>query len=386
MALRVGVDVGRADDHRGGRLLLVAAEVGALRHDDVDARRLDARDRLDGAGDLAFQRAHAGDLLHEGGQAERADIVEQLVAGIGAGRQALLGKQHARLRGLAGRHQHRGAVGGDVEADAGLAEHQADLVHVGAFEADIERLVGGAVEIDRADADDASTRAAMAAMMREPARPETLEIGNDGLDLLRHWSCNSRRLALAPDVGVEACAKMISGRASMRSAARFQRSKSVPAGPSSWNSDRMLWALRVGDRQRLDAELLLDLQRLQAGRFLVHVGIDELADAALDGVHQAGGEALLQVDRFLAAPSVGGGVRQLLRRALSTTVEHLGDLRVVEADDGQRRNGVAIGRGDRAGDRDGRAVSSRTPVVPRRSAVEDALRARRWSPARLRRA
>src|SRR5690349_19352231 len=43
----------------------------------------------------------------------------------------------------------------------------------------------------------------------------------------------------------------------------------------------------VGDRQRLDAELLLDLQRLEAGRFLVHVGIDELADTAVDGVHQA---------------------------------------------------------------------------------------------------
>src|SRR6478736_1436367 len=50
----------------------------------------------------------------------------------------------------------------------------------------------------------------------------------------------------------------------------------------------------VGDRQRLDAELLLDLQSLEAGRFLVHVGVDELADAAVDGVHQDRGRALLQ--------------------------------------------------------------------------------------------
>ncbi len=149
-----GVHLGGADDHGGGRLLRVATEVGAFRHDDVDARSADAGYRLDGAGDLAFQRTHAGDLLHEGGETERADIVEELVAGVGAGRQALLGEQHARLRRLACRHQHRRAVGGDVEADTALAEHKADLVHVGAFEADIERLVGGTVEIDGGDADD----------------------------------------------------------------------------------------------------------------------------------------------------------------------------------------------------------------------------------------
>ena len=39
--------------------------------------------------------------------------------------------------------------------------------------------------------------------------------------------------------------------------------------------------------ERLDAELLLDLQGLQLGRLLVHVGVDELADAAIDRVHQA---------------------------------------------------------------------------------------------------
>src|SRR4051794_20251822 len=58
-------------------------------------------------------------------------------------------------------------------------------------------------------------------------------------------------------------------------------------------------SVRVGDRQRLDAELLLDLERLQAGRFHVHVGIDELADAAVERVHQRLGEALLDVDALL---------------------------------------------------------------------------------------
>jgi hypothetical protein len=52
----------------------------------------------------------------------------------------------------------------------------------------------------------------------------------------------------------------------------------------------------VGDGQRLDAELLLYLKRLELCRVLVHVGVDELADAAVDGVHQLGDEILLHVD------------------------------------------------------------------------------------------
>ena len=40
-------------------------------------------------------------------------------------------------------------------------------------------------------------------------------------------------------------------------------------------------ARAVGDAECLDAELLLDLDGLEPGRLLVHVGIDELADAAV---------------------------------------------------------------------------------------------------------
>src|SRR5690606_38166013 len=76
-----GIPLGGADDDGGGRFLAVAAEIGALRHDDVHARSADARYRLDRARDLALERAHPRDLLHEGSEAERADIVEQLVAG-----------------------------------------------------------------------------------------------------------------------------------------------------------------------------------------------------------------------------------------------------------------------------------------------------------------
>ena len=46
---------------------------------------------------------------------------------------------------------------------------------------------------------------------------------------------------------------------------------------SYWNSLRISWRALVGDRQRLDAELLLGLQRLQLGRGRVHVGVDEAA-------------------------------------------------------------------------------------------------------------
>src|SRR3954447_22312745 len=45
-------------------------------------------------------------------------------------------------------------------------------------------------------------------------------------------------------------------------------------------------AVLVRDRERLNAELLLGLERLKPGRFRVHVGVDELADTAVHGVHQ----------------------------------------------------------------------------------------------------
>src|SRR5690606_37454581 len=115
----------------------------------------------------------------------------------------------------------------------------------------------------------------------------------------------------------------------------------------------------VGDLERLDAELLLDLQGLEAGRFLVHVGIDELADAALDRVHQAGGEFLLQVDLLLGGAEQGGGVGNLGKRLVGYG-DHLGDLRVREADDRERRDGVTVGGGNGAGGGRGRGVRTHT--------------------------
>ena len=48
---------------------------------------------------------------------------------------------------------------------------------------------------------------------------------------------------------------------------------------------------RVGDRQSLRAQLLLHLQRLQAGRFLGEVGVDEVADTGFDRIRQLAQEA-----------------------------------------------------------------------------------------------
>ena len=100
---------------------------------DMHARGLDAAHQLDGARKLALDGAHPRDFLHEGSEAERAELVEQLVARVGVGRQALLGQHHAGLRGLPVRHQHRRAVRTHVEVDAGFAQRRADTSDVGAM-------------------------------------------------------------------------------------------------------------------------------------------------------------------------------------------------------------------------------------------------------------
>ena len=46
----------------------------------------------------------------------------------------------------------------------------------------------------------------------------------------------------------------------------------------------------VGDGKSLRTELLLGLQRGELGAFLCHVGVDEIADAAVEGIRQFGDE------------------------------------------------------------------------------------------------
>ena len=145
----VAADAGAgADHHRGRRVLLGLPEAAAVGHDDVDAGGGNTGNLLDGAGDFAFERADAGDFLHEGGEAERADIVEQFIAGIGAVGQAAFGEIQARLAGRSDRNLQAGAIGADFEIDIGLGKRDADLIEVAAFEPDVERLVGRLVDVE----------------------------------------------------------------------------------------------------------------------------------------------------------------------------------------------------------------------------------------------
>ncbi len=119
-----------ADHHRGGRVLVCLTEAAALGHDDVDAGSGDTGDLLDGASDFAFKRANPGDFLHEGGQAERADIVEEFITGIGAARQTTLGEQQTGLAGHADGNLDAATIGTDVEVDIGFCKRNADLSDV----------------------------------------------------------------------------------------------------------------------------------------------------------------------------------------------------------------------------------------------------------------
>ena len=171
--------------HHGGRgRLLVAAERAAVGQDEVDAGGAHALHALDGAGDLALQRPHPGHLLHEGGHAQRAQVVEQLVAGFGALRQALLGEQHPRLRGVAEGDEHRRAVGRHVEGDAAVLEHAADARHVLTGQPGIERLLRRPAEVIGADTDAEKHKQADQPEGDQPSRAEIDDVAPQSLGLL----------------------------------------------------------------------------------------------------------------------------------------------------------------------------------------------------------
>ena len=78
-------------DGRGG-FDLVAREQRAIGHHQMHAGILDAIERTDGAGELAFERPHVIDVLHEARGAEHLRLVENLVADAAALGQAAFGK------------------------------------------------------------------------------------------------------------------------------------------------------------------------------------------------------------------------------------------------------------------------------------------------------
>jgi hypothetical protein len=111
----LGLELAAHLEHdRCRRLGLVAREQRAIRHDQMDARDLDAVERADGARQFAFERAQAVDVLDERGRAQRIGLVEDLVADAAALGQAALGEGHAQPRHPILRHQDGRAFAPDL--------------------------------------------------------------------------------------------------------------------------------------------------------------------------------------------------------------------------------------------------------------------------------
>ena len=131
-------------------------EGAGVGHDDMHASRAHALHALNGASDLSFESTHTGYLLHERGEADGPHLVEQLIAGVGAARQAFLRQQHARSRRLSRVHEDRRALRIDVEGNARFLQGGADTRHILRLKAGVERLVFRPAQIvaDEADGDE----------------------------------------------------------------------------------------------------------------------------------------------------------------------------------------------------------------------------------------
>ena len=117
------------------------------------------------------------------------------------------------------------------------------------------------------------------------------------------------------------------------------------------NSDEHVLRRLVGDRERLDAELLLGLQRGEPGRGLLHVGVDQRADAGLQRIRLLAEEGVLRLDpRLRGTEGSSGGVGAVDQGVNRVEVGR----RVV----GQRERGAKDleirGGNDRPGPRSGR--------------------------------
>ena len=84
-----GLGVSRAqrlDHDRGRRRLVLGAERALLGKDDMDPCGLHVFHRLDRSSQFALDGAYAGNLLHEGCEAQRAQIIKQFIPGTLAAR------------------------------------------------------------------------------------------------------------------------------------------------------------------------------------------------------------------------------------------------------------------------------------------------------------
>ena len=72
----------------------------------------------------------------------------------------------------------------------------------------------------------------------------------------------------------------------------------------------------VGDGERLDTQLLLDLQRLESCAFLGQVGIDQIANSLLQRITQAGHETLVYLKGFRGRTKLRKRGVQIVERGL----------------------------------------------------------------------
>ena len=108
----------------------------------VDGRRRDTVDRLDGLLELTLHGALVVDALHELRSGDAFFVEERQVIG-GAGRQALGAECDALLVHEGGGNQHGGATVGELPFHAGGVESLRDLARIGPAQARVERRVVG---------------------------------------------------------------------------------------------------------------------------------------------------------------------------------------------------------------------------------------------------
>ncbi|MCY1358527.1 hypothetical protein D9M69_450640 [compost metagenome] len=130
------------DQHRSGRLALVADEHRALRNGQVHARTLDVVQAGDGASQFAFQATAVAGGFHELAAAQALLLVEDFEAhGAVARGHAGGGELHAGAGEVIGLHQQGAGVGLDLVRDVGSAKGFHDLVGVHPGQAAIQRAV-----------------------------------------------------------------------------------------------------------------------------------------------------------------------------------------------------------------------------------------------------
>ena len=117
----------------------VAREELALGHDQMDPGALDVADRLDGACELALERAQMVNVLDEVGGAEAVGAVEDFVADRAAIGQALLGHGQAQAPDLVAGDVDLAAVGPQLVGHVLLVQQGHDLAAVLAVQVAVEQ-------------------------------------------------------------------------------------------------------------------------------------------------------------------------------------------------------------------------------------------------------